>query len=527
MLEIMSKLQASGLEHRYPHRASEPPPGTPSGLTLSETAEALSVSQKLVQKMLRTGRLKGTKTHKWSIPAEQVLSLKKRRERLKGWPRLVDVARHLGIHRNQGEAICRRAGLPVEKDFADDCRIPPKAVALLASRVKKFRERADWIRLQDFAAQMGLPSNVIGNGMRMMKLKSGHDLSGQVIFPEETRQKLIEWRASVAERRKSIRVRNDQKLYKLRRTAEESAAFFATPGTPEHATKARALKARYQFWAQRGLPSVRMGRARFFTEEIHHALLDEISVSEASEFAGVSVATIKGWGQMKMLPTLAAAPTRRSYSRAGLVALLRDRYRNSAKLMRRSHVPARLLPPWSALIDELRTSREVLSDCLRLLGSADQEDLDALGRGHGFIQRDVWLILERWRGELAEGRRPTWTVPTCTAEPLPTEQVTAEAFVQVLSFLCAVPPEHFEPVKRVPFKQPFTFRKLGEICRMVSAYERCPRIYGSHSSFQVQDVLLDPWAHDIGTVNRVVDHRMMLVRWFRRGELRMAQCPHE
>ena len=72
--------------------------------------------------MLRTGRLKGTKTHRWSIPVEQVLSLKKRREGLKGWPRLVDVARHLGIHRNQGEAICRRAGLPVEKDFADEVK---------------------------------------------------------------------------------------------------------------------------------------------------------------------------------------------------------------------------------------------------------------------------------------------------------------------------------------------------------------------------------------------------------------------
>jgi hypothetical protein len=411
----------------------------------------------------------------------------------------------------------------VEKDFSDDCRIPPQAVALLESRVKELQERADWIRLRDFTAQMGLPPNVIDNGMRKMKLEFDYDLSGQVIFPEETRRKLVEWRASVAGRQSPIRVHHGQKLFSLPHTAEESAAFFAAPGTPEHATKVRALIARYRFWIQRGLPAVRVGGTWFFSEEVHRSLLDEISVSEAARLADVSTSTIKSWATGNRLPTRVAAPSRRSYSRAGLVDLLRERFRNSGKLMGRGHVPVRLLPPWPILTAELRTDRKVLGCCLRLTGSAQREDLDALGRGHGFIQRKVWLTLERWRSELAEGRRPSWSAAPSASGLHPTKEVTTGTLVQVLSFLYAVPPEQFDPVKKAPFKYPFTIHELGEICRLVSEHGRCPRIYDSRSRFQGGDVLLDPRAHDIGAVVRGVDDVTMLVRWLWRGELRMAR----
>ena len=86
------------------------------GVTLCEAARALGVSNGLVRKWLETGRLTGEKLHQWSIPSEEIAVLRKRKDAMKSWLRLVDVCRDLGIHRNLGESLCRRADIAVKKD---------------------------------------------------------------------------------------------------------------------------------------------------------------------------------------------------------------------------------------------------------------------------------------------------------------------------------------------------------------------------------------------------------------------------
>ena len=493
-----------------------------ASLTLSEAADRLGVSEKLIRKWIKTGRLQGTKDHRWAIPEEPILALNERQAEMRHWPRLVDVSRELEIHRNHGESLCRRAGLPIEKDFSDDYRIPPKAVAYLRSRVVEQHERQDWISLRAFARELELPANVLDGGLRKLGLEFAHNLSGQVIFPVETCRKLRDWRAAVAEGKRPVLVDGGERLFKLRRTAEESAAFFAAPGSQDHTAKVRTLTARYRFWIQRGLPSVRMGRTNYFTEEVHRILLDEISLSEAAKFANVARNTIKGWAQRKWLPTLEVAPTRRSYSRSGLITLLRRRFRTEGKLRARTHVPVRLLSPVSELTDELGTNETTLSRILRLVGGATPNDLETLAVGQGSISRGIWLTLEQWRDDLAEGKRPSWSGIQSAPESIAPGLLLAENLPEVLTFFSEVPREQLEKLFPRRFAENFTRLEMMDLFRQVCRHQGRLRVYDPPGNFEVGELLLDRYAHDVGTVSQLVDGATMEVDWVRRGKLRVV-----
>ena len=441
---------------------------------------------------------------------------------MKHWRRLVDVCRQLGIHRNLGESLCRRADLPVEKDFSDDYRISPKAANYLTSCVAEQEKRDDWILLQDFASELELPANIVDGGMRKLGLTFAHNFSGQVVFPQETRRNLLQWRDDVAERKSPIRVSKGKRLFKLRRTAEESAAFFAALGTVEHAAKVEALCARYRFWIQRGLESVRMGRTHYFDEKTHEVLLNEISTSEAARLAGVAKTTIKDWARKKWLPIVKVAPTRRSYSRSGLIELLRKRFRNEGKMKKRTHVPVRLLPPSKELAKELRTTEKVLTRVLRLAGGASAEDLMAIQNGQGSIRREIWETVDQWRIDLAAGRRPSCAGHSHAASIPNSEASNAEGLAEVLAFLSGAPLEQFERLVGPRFTKTLTPIEIVEICKLISLHRGQLRVYTPSGHFEVGDLLLDPEAHDFGAVESIIDGTAMDVQWVRREKLRMV-----
>jgi hypothetical protein len=491
------------------------------GITLCEAARVLGVSNGLVRKWLETGRLNGEKLHQWSIPAGEIAALSERRDAMKSWPRLVDVCRELGIHRNLGESLCRRAEIAVEKDFSDDYRIPPSAVEYLKGCVGQQDKRKDWILLQDFAGELDLPPNVVDGGMRKLGLEFAHNFSGQVIFPGKTREELLKWRGRIEDRRRPVMEQDGKQLYKLRCTAECSATFFAAAGTPEHAAKVEALCARYRFWIQRGLRSVRMGRTHYFDQAIHDLLLNEISTSEASNLAGVAKTTIKDWARKGWLPCIEIAPTRRSYSRSGLLALLRKRFREEGKMRRRPVVPVRLLPPLAELTAELKMeSDQIFFHILQLAAGASRHDCEVIKEGQGMVSRSTWETIERWREDIAAGRRPSCSGATQLAPD--TEEGAYTAFPNVLAFLSGVSKERFDAVVGDRFAKSLTPLEVQGICNLISHHEGRLRVYNTAGQFDVGDLLIDPDAHDFGSVREMINGSAMDVEWVRRGKLRMV-----
>ena len=490
-------------------------------MTLCEAARTLGVSNGLIRKWLETGRLTGVKVHQWSIPASEVALLRKRRDAMKHWPRLVDVCRELTIHRNLGESLCRKADVAVEKDFSDDYRIPPSAVKYLRKCVGEQEKRKDWLLLQDFASELGLPPNVVDGGMRKLGLRFDHNFSGQVIFPEKTREELLKWRGRIADRRRPVLQHNGQQLFKLRCTAEHSATFFASAGTPEHAAKVEALCARYRFWIQRGLRSVRMGRTHYFDLATHQLLLDEISTSEASTLAGVAKTTIKDWARKGWLPCIEIAPTRRSYSRSGLLKLLRKRFREEGKMRKRPVVPVRLLPPLEDLTRELHIENQtVFFHILQLAAGAGRADCELIREGHGMLARSIWETIEGWREDVAAGRRPS-----CSGSPKiapDADEAAVSALPDVLAFLSGVSREKFEAVVGDRFTKSLTPLEVHGICRLISQHQGRLCVYTTMGHFSVGDLLIDPDAHDFGAVMEMVNGSAMEVDWVRRGKLRMV-----
>lgn len=119
---------------------------------------------------------------------------KAHQDRLLAWPRLEDVARLLGIHRNQGESLCRAGGFAVEKDLTDDCRIPPEAVAYLNRRVEAEAAWRDWMPLIKLAEELAVPRNVLDGGLRKQRLEFTKDHFGQIILPPASVERLRAWR---------------------------------------------------------------------------------------------------------------------------------------------------------------------------------------------------------------------------------------------------------------------------------------------------------------------------------------------
>ncbi|MGK0186670.1 MAG: hypothetical protein ACI9R3_002453 [Verrucomicrobiales bacterium] len=490
-------------------------------VTLCEAARSLGVSNGLVRKWLENGRLNGEKLHQWSIPSAEIDVLSQRRDAMKSWPRLVDVCRDLGIHRNLGESLCRRSDIAVEKDFSDDYRIPPEAVTHLKGCVIDQDKRKGWILLQDFANELGLPPNVVDGGMRKLNLEFAHNFSGQVIFPDSTRDELLNWRERIADRRRPVLRHNGEELFKLRCTAERSGTFFAADGTPEHSAKVEALCARYRFWIQRGLQSTRMGRTHYFNQATHDLLLDEISTSEASNLAGVAKTTIKDWARKGWLPCIVIAPTRRSYSRSGLLALLRTRFRDEGKMRKRPVVPVRLLPVVSDLLEELGIENaSVFFHILQLAAGASQQDCDVIREGHGMVSRSTWETIENWRQDIAAGRRPHCSGSVeIVAEA---EEGAVAALPNVLAFLSGVSKERFESVVGDRFAKSLTPLEVHGICQLISHHKGRLCVYNTNGKFGVGDLLIDPDAYDFGAVQEMINGSAMDVDWVRRGRLRMV-----
>ena len=60
------------------------------------------------------------------------------------------------------------------------------------------------------------------------------------------------------------------------------------------------------------------------------------------------------------------------------------------------------------------------------------------------------------------------------------------------------------------------------ICKLISHHEGRLCVYNTAGKFGVGDLLIDPEAHDFGSVQEMVNGSAMDVEWVRRGKLRMV-----
>ncbi|MDA0813937.1 MAG: hypothetical protein O3C21_16300, partial [Verrucomicrobia bacterium] len=73
------------------------------------------------------------------------------------------------------------------------------------------------------------------------------------------------------------------------------------------------------------------------------------------------------------------------------------------------------------------------------------------------------------------------------------------------------------------FAKSLTPLEVQGICNLISHHDGRLRVYNTAGQFDVGDLLIDPEAHDFGSVREMINGSAMDVEWVRRGKLRMAR----
>ena len=486
-------------------------------MSISEAAQLLGANPRSLREWIRCGRFSARrKGRRYFLADAFVRSLKAREDRLRTWPRLVDVSRQLGIHRNHGASLCREAGFSIEKDLTDDCRIPPEAGAWLAERMKAETARRDWMPLVRLAKQLGVPRNVLDGGIRKHGLEFARDYTRQVIVPPATVEWLRAWRRKLDGYRSDAMATGGQVLHPLHATASKAAEKFAKRGDESHASKTRALIRRYRYWAREGMAVTRMDRQLFVDEETHKALIDDVSPAEASRLTGIPVGRLKRWAANGIVRLTKVAPTRKSLSFTSVLTVAAA----CVKEDRPVHgVPAQMLLPWPELVCRLRPPRDIpLERLLELAAEATPRDIKALVSGIGFISHSVWKILDGWLRARDAGQLPP--KPPMTATHHRDLLTRTRELPCLLGWFSGIRDEHFAAVLRPGLRNQVNGDELTALCGTLSAGTPV-RVYEPGHTYRTGEFLVDSNGEDLGTV-RAAHPSHIEVDWMRRGALKMS-----
>lgn len=491
-------------------------------VSLREATRVLGVPVETLREWIRRGRLQARRAGQvYFLDRAELERLRAHRARLAEWPRLVDVARRLGIHRNQGAALCQAEGLPVEKDFHDDCRISPAAVAFLERRVALEAERRDWVRLNDLARELGLPDNVVSGGVRNHKVEYGHDIVGRVILPPATVRWVREWRQSLHQQRAAAAVIGERRLLSLRATAGRAAEKFATAGSAEHARIAEKMRLRYRHAVRQGLPVFRMHREPFLEEQTAAQLIDAVTAAEACRLTGASRSRLRWWEHRGVLRQVSIPGMGKLLSYSALLDLLASQPMVGGNNSGVDVMPVAMLPPWHEMERRLTPAGSSLGTLLALGGGAADTEIDALQRGSGVISARLAAAVREWLRAVGRGSLPP--------KPLINDPAHREALGRapelpsLLAWFCGLPSEHLAGVFRLGLRRRVNDRELDAFCGHLASGQPV-RVYDPANAFGPQDFLVDPTAEDLGPVRRV-ERSVVEVAWMRRGPLQMRHGP--
>ncbi len=483
--------------------------------TVSEAARVLRVHPRSLRDWIQKGRLRARFEGGRYVFDEAVISaLRARQDRVLAWDRLVDVSRRLGIHRNLGESLCRSAGFAIEKDLTDDYRIPPEAIRHLESCIEANARQQGWTRLSDLANELGLPRNVLDGGIRQQGLELGYDHSGQITLPPASCDALRAWRQKLELANSDEAIVEGRRVYSLCRTAAEAAEKFAIPGSTKHRELTETLIARYRYWIAQGLPTIRLVRQRFFDEATHRALVDDITLLEASRLTGISHGRLKHWAATERIVQTEVSPTRRSFSFGSVLSVIAEELGEKAP----PQMGVRSLPSWRELGRRLRLPNGVsLRRWLILAAGASLEELHALESGAGFVSAKLWRMVTGWLRAIEAGRRPPKRAIDSPSHH--DELIRAPELATLLSWFSGLDSELFGDIL---WRGMVNRAQMQEVCLVCDHLIRggAVRPYEPLQAFNGGELLLDPNGCDLGMVQRR-DVNQIRVDWMRRGTLTM------
>ncbi len=485
--------------------------------SVAEAARLLGANPRSIRDWIQCGRFAARREgRRYFLSDAFVRSLKAHEERVRKWPRLVDVSRRFGIHRNHGASLCRVAGFSIEKDLTDDCRIPPEAEAWLAERMKAEAARRDWVPLVALAKQLGVPRNVLDGGIRKHGLAFAKDYTRQVVVPPATVEWLCGWRRKLDGYRSEATEAGDRRLHPIHATAAKAAEKFAKRGDDAHAKKTQALIHRYRYWAKEGMPVARMDRQLFVDEATHDALVDDVSPIEASRLTGIKIGRLKRWAAKGIVQQTKVAPTRRSLSFSSVLAAAAA----CVKEGRTVHgVPVQMLLPWPELIGRLCPPGAVsLERMLELSADATPRDIGALVSGAGFVSRAVWRILDDWLRAREAGRLPP--KPPMTTQQHRDALTRAPELPFLLGWFSGIRDAHFAAVLRPGLRNQVNGDELTALCGHLTAGTPV-RVYEPERAYRTGEFLVDSNGEDLGAV-RAAHPSHIEVEWMRRGALKMS-----
>ena len=490
----------------------------------------VGLSPSTLAKQIRRGKIDARRQGKPYLvsKAEVQHVMTKNRPLLEGWSRLVDVTASLNFHRNIGESVCRKAGWTLDLDMNGHCRISPEAEASLRSWYAAKSERSHWIRKTQFAAEIDVDPRVVDNLCRKMGLEIDHDIHGFVILSDQATQAVLDWKERRAARRLKTRDVDGVTWYSLRKTAEDAAAGIVHPRSPDYPRLVETYYRRFLLWMRNGLTYETWSDVRYFSQDVHDRLVDDLCVMEAATIGGVGVSTVKGWLSKNVLKSSNYFECRRSISRQEYVGLLRRFYSQSARLKKREQVPVKILDDLSLTIQKLglQCVEDFIHEIEKETGIPAKE-LDALRYEQGFVHRSVKNTIDKWVLLAEQGTPVSLVAAGGPVEVVATTSADNEQRKRVLHLVATFLGKELDVAYDLVFADgTLTDVEPDRIKKLVDLIQAHPEatVYDPSRTYEAGAFLVHPSGGDYGLVVGVPNPRTIQVNWScELGTITMAQ----
>jgi hypothetical protein len=507
-------------------------------LNLSILGEFVAMSPRTLAEQVKRNKIRATLfANRYRVDKDEACRLAGANFcKIKGWKRLVDICKAVGIHRNIGESICRQCELPCELDLNGHMRVPGEAELHIKTWIDEKMQRQDWVRKTEFAKSIGEHPTLIDTVCRKIGLAIDHDMSGLVVLSPEAQQGFLEWRERRDMHRQGVIEQGGKTFYSLAKAADDAACFFAAPGSPDFDKMTKTYYRRFSFWIQEGLPYRTIKGKKYFTTSIYNDLVDDLSVAEASRVAGVCKTTIKSWIRSGCIETHSGVAKRRSLSKKQFVEVLRTKYRESPVLRKKPFIPVKVLPSlmeWAERLD-LRGEESVIKALAGAMKIPERE-LESLRSGCGLISRKVKVKLDEWTLLRESGMlidvHPEFQGMRASKARAMVDEILAKNYVpveaHVIAFLSVFTGAECRTVEtwlHVDNADSFLKVEVSELLEQIISHQGA-RFYSGTDHFTVGDFLVHPHTQDYGVVKGCIDSKRILVEWKSMGELHMVHTP--
>jgi hypothetical protein len=345
------------------------------------------------------GKRKTISSSSIRLTEEKALSLLKRNlPKVLKWKPVAELAKELGVHRNNVEQLVKSKGKQEMLMLAADHKlyISPKGAKLVKEEVRERKKVESFTLLTDVAKDLEIAPNLAQSFFLTRKIPLGKDIHGRVRLSPEQIEDLSRWRYITKNWREGRPIKVDGTTYlSISRLAEEKAALLEVPGTKRH--RICVLREKYALQAHRkesALP-YHDKLSQYVSEEIGNANVQRLSIADASKLIGVSTSTIKKWRSDN--PKL-CGPVQYFGKRAGVdiepfLVFARDKFLNETHLVKRGKAAAAILAlplqaaaleigiPYKDLVSRLGTSpdtEKALMSKRGMIESVEFKKLDTL-----------------------------------------------------------------------------------------------------------------------------------------------------